>query len=207
VIFMKLGKLLGVGKSFFGSDPMAAYHLNKRTSLPKFNDGKNPFAPKTAEAVTGSAATPAPTPAPPKAERKPANGSSLTIAQAVAMAEQARAKKAQASYVLKPLAKPAVQPTAKAVAQPTAQPAAKPARSGWTMRLNPFRPPEPVALPIAEQTELSLDSVKVVHNDLADADVEVVSAKSHSAPAPTPAVLPPPQHAWEYLGENLLKSS
>jgi hypothetical protein len=62
-------------------------------------------------------------------------------------------------------------------------PAAKPVRAaGWTARLNPFRAPEPVA-PLAVnavQAELSLDAVKVLHNDLSDADVEVVPMKSRS---------------------------
>jgi hypothetical protein len=199
---MKLGKLLGVGKSFFGSDPMAAYCLNKRTCLPKFNEGKNPFAAKDA----GNAL--APEPATPKAENKtPASG--LTVAQAVAVAQKARVQKAQPPYAFKPVAKPAVPPVPKApVAHTAAQPVVKAARGGWTTRLNPFRPPEPMTMtpPVAEQTELSLDAVKVVHNDLADADVEIVPVKSHTE-AQAPAMLPPARHAWEYLGENLLKPS
>jgi hypothetical protein len=56
------------------------------------------------------------------------------------------------------------------------------------------------------QPEFSLDAVKVVHNDLADADIEIVPVKSHAA-APAVPVLPPARRAWEYLGESLLKSS
>jgi hypothetical protein len=38
------------------------------------------------------------------------------------------------------------------------------------------------------QPDLSLDAVKVVHNDLSDADVEVVPVKSRSAaPASVPS--------------------
>jgi len=69
-------------------------------------------------------------------------------------------------------------------------PAAKPARAaGWTAKLNPFRAPEPVAPPMVNtvQAELSLDAVKVLHNDLSDADVEVVPVKSRSA---APAAMP-----------------
>ncbi len=51
----------------------------------------------------------------------------------------------------------------------------------------------------ATQTELSLDSVKVVHNDLSDVDVEVVPIKSRSG-APE---LPAPKKSWEYVGERL----
>ena len=164
-MFMKLAKLLGVGKSFFGNGEPAAYHLNKRASLPKFNEGRNPFAPKPPEAASAQ----------PGAENK--------------------------------VRAPEVAP-APALKAPTKS-AAKPVRGGWTTKLNPFRTPEPTAplLPFAVQPELSLDAVKVVHNDLADADVDVVPVKSRAeAPAAAP-VLPPARQAWEYLGESLLKSS
>src|ERR1035441_6156045 len=48
-MLMKLAKLLGVGTSFFGGGKTAAYRLKKAGSLPKFNEGKNPFAPKAPE--------------------------------------------------------------------------------------------------------------------------------------------------------------
>jgi hypothetical protein len=51
------------------------------------------------------------------------------------------------------------------------------------------------------QSELSLDRVKVVNNDLTDAEVEVVPLKSR------PAALPPPRKSWEILGERLLKTT
>ena len=163
---MNLGKLLGLGKSFFGGGEPQAYRLNRRACLPKFNEGKNPFAP---QAPTG---TPTETPAVGKVETK------VSVPSA-------------------------------AWKQPlVVKPAVKAAATGWTARLNPFRTPEPVAplLPVAVQPELSLDTVKVVHNDLADADVEVVPVKSRAdAPVAAP-VLPPARQAWEYLGESLLKS-
>ena len=53
------------------------------------------------------------------------------------------------------------------------------------------------------QSELSLDSVKVVHNDLSDADVEVVPIKSRTADEPAVPDLPPPKKSWEFLGERL----
>lgn len=105
------------------------------------------------------------------------------------------------------VAAPVVAATQKISAKPAPKPAAKPARAGWTAKLNPFRAPEPVApTPVAVQPEFSLDTVKVVHNDLADADVDVVPVKSH-AEAPSVPVLPPARQAWEYLGESLMKSS
>ena len=183
-MLMNLGKLLGVGKSFFGSDPMAAYQLNKRACLPKFNEGRNPFAPKADVNA---------------AEIAPSASSSENKSSAPAVA---RGQKAPPPYAFKPAAKTA----AKLSARPLATPAAKAARSGWTTRLNPFRPPEPVAPTTVEQTELSLDAVKVMHNDLADADVEIVPVSSHANAPVTAAVLPPARQAWEYFGEGLLKS-
>jgi len=197
---MNLGKLLGVGKSFFGGDPSVAYRVNKRACLPKFNDGKNPFSskgtePESAPAAKAVPATPAAPVAPvvpvaPKAEVPVVQSHGLTIAQAVA-----KAKKTAARLSNKPADQPVFTPTPRL------------ARPGWTTRLNPFRPPEQVApLQVPQQAELSLDSVKVMHNDLADADVEIVPVKSHNEP-PAPPVLPPARQAWEYLGENMLKSS
>ncbi|HEV2328016.1 MAG TPA: hypothetical protein VGY56_04415 [Verrucomicrobiae bacterium] len=49
------------------------------------------------------------------------------------------------------------------------------------------------------QTELSLDAVKVVHNDLSDVDVEVVPIKSRASATDLPA----PRKSWEFVGERL----
>jgi hypothetical protein len=49
------------------------------------------------------------------------------------------------------------------------------------------------------QTELSLDTVRVIHNDLSDVDVEVVPIKSR----PTVPELPAPKKSWEFVGERL----
>jgi hypothetical protein len=83
--------------------------------------------------------------------------------------------------------------------------------SAWTTKLNPASlwagaaPAEQKALP-AVQSELSLDSVKVVHNDLSDAEVEVVPIKSRPAAAEVPA-LSPAKKSWEILGERLLRAT
>jgi len=153
---MKLGKLLGTGKSFFGGCKTAEYRRNKQVYLPKFNAEKNPFTPKTPESAQ-------------PADAPEADKNSVPVAI-----------KAQKKPVLV---------------------AAKPARvGGWTARLNPFRAPEPVAPPMmnAVQTELSLDAVKVLHNDLSDADVEVVPVKSRSVAS---AAMPP-----GILGEHQLNT-
>jgi hypothetical protein len=83
--------------------------------------------------------------------------------------------------------------------------------AAWTTKLNPsslWSSPaaaEQKALP-AVQAELSLDTVKVVHNDLSDADVEVVPIKSRPAAAEIPA-LSPAKKSWEILGERLLRAT
>ena len=83
--------------------------------------------------------------------------------------------------------------------------------AAWTTKLNPssfWSSPAPVeqkTLP-AVQTELSLDTVKVVHNDLSDADVEVVPIKSRPAASEVPA-LSPAKKSWEILGERLLRAT
>jgi len=187
MILMKLARLLGIGSSFFGGGPMAAYRLNNRGWLPKFNEGRNPFAPTAPQAAAV---------APEAANEK---------AQARAVAP---APKPPDPYTFKPAAKAGSLGARVKPGLPAAGATAKAARPSWTSRLNPFRAPEPVAAqpPSAVQPELSLAAIKVLHNDLADADVEVVPVKAR-APAPTPVVLPPARQAWEYVGENLLKSS
>jgi hypothetical protein len=81
----------------------------------------------------------------------------------------------------------------------------------WTARLNPaaiWRGPRGIAQNAPRptvQAELSLDSVKVVHNDLSDNDVEVVPIKSR--PVAEPPAQAPAQKTWEILGERLLKAT
>jgi hypothetical protein len=87
-----------------------------------------------------------------------------------------------------------------------------PARAAsWAGSLNPVSlwraapAPENPRPPV--QSELSLDAVKVVHNDLSDADVEVVPVKSRNVvPAPVPE-LPPPSRPWEFLAERMFRAT
>ena len=83
--------------------------------------------------------------------------------------------------------------------------------AAWTNKLNPaslwggHAPAEQKILP-AVQAELSLDTVKVVHNDLRDADVEVVPIKSRPVASAVPD-LSPAKKSWEVLGERLLRAT
>jgi len=86
-----------------------------------------------------------------------------------------------------------------------------PVRSvSWKDKLNPFRTPEPCAPPMvnAVQTELSLDAVKVIRNDLTDADIEVVPVKSQTVSAPDTHLLPADRsdrHAWEVMDGRVVR--
>ena len=95
------------------------------------------------------------------------------------------------------------------VATARAAKVAEPVRTAsWKDKLNPFRAPLPVtSVTNAVQVELSLESVKVVHNDLADADIEVVPVKSQTISQPEAPMLPPARQSWEFLGERLVQQS
>jgi hypothetical protein len=84
--------------------------------------------------------------------------------------------------------------------------------TSWASKLNPismWRGSAPAApsAPCPVQSELSLDSVKVVHNDLSDADVEVVPIKSRTAGETAVPVLPPPEKSWEFLAKRMFHAT
>jgi hypothetical protein len=91
--------------------------------------------------------------------------------------------------------------------------APKPVRAtSWAGKLNPismWRGPASATRSAQGpmQSELSLDSVKVVHNDLSDADVEVVPIKSRTAGKAAVPVLPPPTKPWEFLAERMFHAT
>jgi hypothetical protein len=84
--------------------------------------------------------------------------------------------------------------------------------AAWTTKLNPMTvlrgsPAQAQDLGRPMQAELSLEKIKVVHNDLTDADVDVIPIKSRPAREPAIADLPPAKKSWEILGERLLKAT
>ena len=187
---MKLGKLLAAGKSIMNVRAEVAYRASKQVYLPKFGSAKNPFKNETtaaspeAAAVLNSAAVSS-TPGPTRAENLE-TPAAAPINNIAAIAQE-----------LPPL--PAMSEKKK---------------TNWAGKLNPasifrhipgksgLKPQDGAAgaqKTTATQTELSLDAVKVVHNDLSDAEVEVVPMKSRSAPSGAP----PPKTSWETLGEQL----
>ena len=196
---MKLGKLLNASTSIFGGGEPLSYRLNIG-GLPKFNAGRNPFATKAAETETE-----APTVQEVQRRAEPALGAPASSDVSSPVKERLLTSSPTSASAAKPAGAEDASMRRQAVAAPaTPSPAAaKPSKQGWATRLNPFRAPEPAQPTQAVQSELSLDTVKVVHNDLTDADVEVVPVKSHADAVAAP-VLPPARRAWEYLGESLL---
>ncbi|HEU6448351.1 MAG TPA: hypothetical protein VFV23_07945 [Verrucomicrobiae bacterium] len=97
---------------------------------------------------------------------------------------------------------PAQKPVAaKTQKMPTISSEPKPLAT-WASKLNPMAmlrgEPKETRQPV--QAELSLEKVKVVHNDLSDADVEIVPMKSRGVPE-----LEPAKKSWEILGERLMR--
>ena len=89
---MNFGKLLGAGKTFFGSGGLVAYRQNKRVYLPKFNADKNPFTPKPAEPAPAAAPAAAP-------EAK--NTSAPVVARTQKIPARSAAKPARAGWTSK----------------------------------------------------------------------------------------------------------
>lgn len=185
---MNLGKLLAAGKSMMSGRTDVSYRSNKQIYLPKFESAKNPFKTEAAQPTRESAQAP-----------------SGTTVQSPATAMAARPLERELS------AAPVKSAAVKTQKIPVM---ASPAKNGpgWAGKLNPiamFRSaPEKKAsaagaaekqqaMPL--QPELSLNAVRVVHNDLSDADVEVVPIKSRS----TPSEMQPAKKSWEFLGERL----
>ncbi|HTX20430.1 MAG TPA: hypothetical protein VMD27_01015 [Candidatus Aquilonibacter sp.] len=97
----------------------------------------------------------------------------------------------------------------KAQKMPTISAAPK-SLAAWTTKLNPMTmlrgsQAETNGAEHPVQVELSLEKVKVVHNDLTDAEVEVVPLKSRPARGKDIPDLQPAQQSWEILGERLLR--
>jgi hypothetical protein len=183
---MNLGKLLAAGKSIMNGHSDVYYRACKQGYLPKFGSPKNPFKTEPAQ------------PEPEPAGKETEKSTVIAAPRAVRAAEPAIA-------VAPPVANVAV--IAKEI--PPLPALREKKKTNWLSPAAIFhRGPvkgeaSPAALsgkmPSATQEELSLDSVKVVHNDLSDVDVEVVPIKSRPAPAePQPA-----KKSWEALGEQL----
>ena len=215
---MSLGKLLTTGKSLVGlSHSNSRYQLQKG-ALPKFESAKNPFAAKApAERAEREPQLPKLSAdeevvAGPKKTQHLSTLGALIVDREAAVAARQNVQPAEAAKVSEPAK----------VAAPV---------DSWLKKINPMvwfgnrKPTEPKPViprfskPHAPvQGELSLDNIKVMRNDLSEADVEVVPAKQRApkiaatpmsqagAAAMTLPVpdLPPATRAWEFIGEHLM---
>ena len=173
---MNLGKLLGTGKSIIGGGKPAAYRTDKRFYLPQFVSPKNPFANPAAPATQAELPKPPPQDSPVVLVKKTTPSWAKTQKMPVSSVQGATAR-----------------------------------ATTWVSKLNPaaiFRaaPSSAGKIVTPVQAELSLEKVKVVHNDLTDADVEIVPMKSRPAREPA-ADLPPAKKSWSDLGERIMKAT
>ena len=219
---MSLGKLLTTGKSLVGLSGSNGRYQLRTGAMPKFESSKNPFAkaqaePKLSPAEIAAAAMK-------KTQSLPMLGEVREVPKVpLETCEEARA-------------------AAEAKAKEAVRPA--PAVNSWMKKLNPmvwFQKGKPAASKPAGprfsggkrpvQGELSLDSIKVMRNDLSEADVEVVpmrvrpavrvarkavekmetaredarpTVSASGAAAMAIPELPPAATAWEFLGERIL---
>jgi hypothetical protein len=205
---MSLGKLLTTGKSLVGLSQGNSRYQLKKGALPKFESARNPFAAKTL-------AEPA--------EREPK-----------LLADEADARSSKETPRLSALGALIVDREASVAVSRNSQPAETPQVAApvdsWLKKINPMvwfgnrKPAEAKpAIPRFDkpqaplQGELSLDNIKVMRNDLSEADVEVVPMKARApkmvamptasqAGAAAMAIpeLPPATRAWEFIGEHLM---
>lgn len=165
---MGLMQLLTVGRSLgrVGDEP-SRYKMTQQSLLPKF--GSVNAAENRTRGVSGTT-----NPAVTRADAREAKSSS-----AAAINDRKQMNAVQSELERKPA---------------PSDVAPKPAfpRGRWTFFKNPFsRAPKPAAVATAPvQSELSLDMVKPVRNDLSDSDLELVQAARRRAEAPVQPVPP-----------------
>ena len=206
---MSLLRLLAAGRSLVGmKDITARYRMRTAGLLPKFGSPKNPFAtPTKAEAKPkpGVAPVAVPTtakPEPVKMETVPLFDGKpkapLASAPVVTMAPVAPEKAKEPLRETIQAARPELKPKAAKPVKPARKPVVF---SGWVTKINPLpllrrlkpganKSPKPRPARAAVQGELSLEKVKVVRNDLNDADVELMPARPTVTTIASGAILP-----------------
>jgi hypothetical protein len=184
---MTLAKLLVAGNSIVNGGEEISYRANKHVYLPRFGAARNPFqAPVRMEA---GASRPAVVIMP--ASRMPVLSPLQTPGETFVRASAPVAAKTQKIPFCPP--RPAHTASWLDKWNPVAI---------WRHRQTKAKNTQP---PV--QSELSLNGVKVVHNDLSDADVEVVPMKSHAPVGMVVPDLPPPSRPWDYLAERMFRAT
>lgn len=197
---MSLLRLLTAGKSLVGlGQPESRYELSRHPSLPKFGSKRNPF--KAASRVQS------------EAKSLPAVPVAAPAAPQVCASAEGTVPVSKAGAGPRPIAKAPEQTAAGA------------GKGGffsglvsWLPRVKAKKDHRNAAARAFVQTELSLEKVRVVRNDLSDTDLEVVPAggvKSGqvevSAVEPAsktpPADLPRTDNNWSRANARLFKSA
>lgn len=186
---MSLLRLLTAGKSLVGlKDTASRYNVARTGSLPQFSPKKNPFRAST---------------------RPEFNPGAQPEAQAAANSVE---RTAEDPLTPAPTAVPVVAPSSPVIpvsAAPSNRADKPKSPSPWAALLSWRRrkaekPGVPKFSKPMIQGELSLDSVKVVRNDLSDTDLEIVPARPAAAiPQPNPAGQPEPGPAADGWGEGV----
>ena len=174
---MSLLRLLSAGKSLVGlKDCTARYRMGHPGAMPKFGSGKNPFQTKPQLQL--------PAKAPQKAPSAAADNPPQTVPVRV---EEKKSCPAVVAPVVKIQPRPPRQNGSRVGS--VLQAALHPLKSLLRRpRSKSAKQPKTQSMRTPVQAELSLDCVKVLRNDLSDADLEVVSAKT---PASVPAKTEP----------------
>ena len=225
---MSLLRLLAAGRSLVGmKDITARYRMRTAGLLPKFGSPKNPFSvPTKAEVkpkpgispVAGSTAT---KPEPVKMETVPLFGGKpkAAVTPTIPVAPVAPVAPVKAKEPVRETfqaARPELKPKP---AKPVTAARKPVAFGGWVTRINPLpllrrlkpganKSPKPRPARAAVQGELSLEKVKVVRNDLNDADVELLPARptvaTSASSAISPAMTKTEPTTWNRLTSRLL---
>lgn len=202
---MSLGRLLATGRSLVGGPSEGRYNVSSRNRLPKFGPDRNPFVQSPLKPVTERASLPKDLPAEVFAS-KPVAPTGVVIESSVRLKKTQRIPALGGPTRLKHAAS-AVAPLLKrlqALAVAWASRVAAFAKGLWDRLLRVRRKEPRPLLPRlgkpAVQTELSLDNVKVVRNDLEESDLEIVTgttqtrtqvAPTQASPTPNRGPVPP----------------
>lgn len=199
---MSLLRLLTAGKSLIGlKNPARRYMLSQPGALPKFNSKRNPFrATIRLESATS-----------PQGEAVASTGPTrATASTCIALSAEERT-------ALPPASAQAGAPQGTVPDQLNGAGDRKPRLGSifsWIRPKATATPPVARAAKSMVQCELSLDTVRVVRNDLSDSDIEIVSPKMR-APAKSETEVPvqsiaqrvPLESAWNRVGRQLFGAS
>jgi hypothetical protein len=196
---MSLGRFLAAGRSLIGmKDTDSRYQMRAENLLPKFGSAKNPFltVSKMESLKPELLDSEKPRPAAPEA--------AFVGLAAAPLVESGLKKEQSAAAVPEAVVFEKAEPKKAEIAPAT--PAAAPSRKPLPMRkwlkklnvfayLSPLMPGGKTVKPVQThiQTELSLEKVRVVRNDLSETDLEVVRVRTQAADVfKAPVVQVPP---------------